>query len=70
MGKVDIAAARKWSTLPRDLQRKLIENVFCSRCHITTIVDYDILDDKFGVLLQGQCKKCGQAVARLVEIDA
>lgn len=31
------------------------------------IVKYTLHDDKFGVLLQGKCKKCGKDVARLVE---
>jgi hypothetical protein len=63
----DINAARKWANIPPDVQQKLINNVFCSKCVVTTLVDYTIHDDKYGILLKGKCKKCGKEVARLIE---
>lgn len=63
----DIKALKKWSRIPKDYQQKLISNVFCSQCKVTTIVDYSITDDKYGVLLKGKCKTCGNSVARLIE---
>lgn len=63
----DLKAAQKWSKIPRHLQERLIDNVFCSICGVTTIVEYSIHNDKFGILLKGKCKKCGKPVARLVE---
>ena len=33
----------------------------------TTIIDYEISNDEFGILLKGKCKKCGNYVVRLVE---
>jgi hypothetical protein len=67
MSVTDLHAAKKWSKLPQDLKNKLLENVFCSNCGVTTIVEYTLHNDKFGVLLKGKCKKCGMDVARLVE---
>lgn len=69
MSVIDINAAKKWNKVPKDIQRKIIENVFCDKCSITTIVDYSLYDDEQGVLLKGTCKKCGGDVARLVESE-
>jgi len=67
MSKIDLEAAKKWRKIPKDMQKKLINNVFCGKWGVTTIVDYSINDDMYGVLLKGYCKKCGGKVARLVE---
>lgn len=67
MAVIDFKAAQKWSRLPKNIQELLINNVFCSACGVTTIVDYSMHNDKFGILLKGKCKKCGKHVARLVE---
>lgn len=63
----DMKALKKWSKIPPNVQRQLIENVFCSKCGVTTIVDYGIHDDRFGIVLNGFCKKCGGRVARMIE---
>lgn len=63
----DFKAIQKWSKLPKDIQKLLLKNVFCSTCGVTTIVEYSILDDKYGILLKGKCRKCGADVARLIE---
>lgn len=67
MTVIDFKAAQKWAKIPKDIQQQLISNVFCSNCTVTTITDYTLHDDKFGVVLQGKCQKCGEDVARLVE---
>ena len=67
MSVLDFKAAQKWAKLPRNIQGLLLTNVFCSACGVTTIVEYTLQDDKFGVLLKGKCQKCGLNVARLVE---
>lgn len=66
---VDFKAWKKWNRITKEFQQKIINNVFCVKCLDTTIVDYEIKDDAFGVLLTGKCKKCGGDVARLVEND-
>ena len=67
MTVIDFKAAQKWAKIPKNIQQELIQNVYCSNCMVTTITDYTLRDDKFGVVLQGKCKKCGADVARLVE---
>ena len=67
MSVIDFKAAQKWSKIPKRIQERLIDNVFCSACGVTTIVEYTLSNDKLGVLLKGKCKKCGKDVARLVE---
>ncbi|MHB8061236.1 MAG: hypothetical protein ACYDG2_01170 [Ruminiclostridium sp.] len=67
MSVIDLKAIRKWRKVPKNIQELLVNNVFCSACGVTTIVEYSINNDKFGVLLKGKCKKCGKDVARLVE---
>jgi hypothetical protein len=34
---------------------------------LTTIVDYTVEEDEFGLILKGKCKKCGEPVARVIE---
>ena len=67
MAIVDLKVAQKWNKIPKDIQEKHIDNVFCGKCGVTTIVDYSMSDDQLEILLQGKCKKCGEAVARLIE---
>ena len=67
MSVTDIKAARKWNKIPKNIQERLVNNVFCSDCGVTTIVEYSMYNDKLGVLLKGKCKKCGREVARLIE---
>ena len=67
MSITEIKAARKWCKIPKRLQEQLLRNVFCSSCGVTTIVEYSLHDDKFGVVLKGKCKKCRSDVARLIE---
>jgi len=67
MSVSDINAEKKWRKLPKELRQRLIQNVFCTKCFETTIVDYSVLDDEHGILLTGKCKTCGKDVARVVE---
>lgn len=63
----DIKAAKKWSKISPKTQWLLINNVFCRQCGVTTIVEYVLHNDRFGVVLKGKCKKCSKDVARFVE---
>ena len=64
---IDIKALKKWATVPPEIQQKILSNVFCSKCKVTTIVDYSLHDDRLGIALKGKCKKCGAVIARFVE---
>ena len=63
------AALHEWSKFDKETQEKLLANVFFINCHITTIIDYEIDTDKFGLILKGKCKKCGRNVTRVIEND-
>lgn len=63
----DINAIRKWRQIPVDMQQRLLTNVFCSNCGVTTIVDYTMNDDELGIVLRGKCKSCANSVARVIE---
>ena len=63
----DISALKKWNSIPKDLQKKILENVYCRNCHVTTITDFSIIEDKYGIILKGKCAKCGHEVARVIE---
>lgn len=61
---------REWLNLSEEIKEKLINNVYCSVCGVTTIVDYtiDVHEEWNDILLKGKCKRCGKDVARSVEL--
>jgi len=64
---MDFKAIQKFNKIPKNQQELFINNVFCSACFVTTIVEYSINNHKFGILLKGKCEKCGKDIARVVE---
>jgi len=62
-------ALNKWNKLDKAMQDKLLSNVFCANCHITTIIDYEITSSKPDIVIKGKCIKCGYRVTRLIEND-
>lgn len=69
MALVEFEAMKKWTKIPKDIQERILRNVFCPTCKTTTMIDYSIANDECGIILDGKCKKCGKNVARLVEIE-
>lgn len=67
MNIIDFKMTQKWNRIPKHIRDRLIDNVFCSTCGVTTIVEYSMYNDKCGILLKGKCKKCCGSVARLIE---
>jgi transcription elongation factor Elf1 len=63
----DFKAISKWKKIPNHIQEKLVSNVFCSTCGVTTIVNYSIQDASAGIVLEGECKTCGAEAARFIE---
>ena len=61
----DIEALRKWNKISKDIQNRILQNVFCSTCGVTTIIDYSITEERSGII--GKCKKYNKPVARLIE---
>jgi len=63
-------ASKIWSSIPYDLQKAILTNVWCSKCSdMTTIVDFNGTVERKDLILRGYCKKCGGEVARLLEND-
>ena len=60
-------AMEEWNKLDNAVKEEILASVFCQKCYVTTIVDYKIYPDKFGIVLKGKCKKCGNKVTRMVE---
>ena len=61
-------ALEKWNNIPSEFQKKLIDNVFCSKeGKSTTIMNFTVSSHKCGIVLEGKCKKCGTRVARVIE---
>ena len=63
----NVEALRKWNKLDKMTQEKILTNVYCINCQITTIIDYEVTSSKPDIVLKGKCKKCNHTVARLVE---
>ncbi|WP_254871154.1 hypothetical protein [Bacillus sp. Marseille-Q1617] len=67
MMPVDELALKKWKSMPPDLRKRLEGNVFCSKCGVTTIVDYHVDSIDHDIVLKGHCKKCNGKVARVID---
>lgn len=70
MGNVsELEAIKKWKMIPDDFRQKLLHNVFCSNCGVTSLAsDYNITYEKnVGILLKGKCAKCRNDVCRVIE---
>lgn len=67
MPKTHLKAQEAWDKITTDIQQKLLDNVFCVNCGVTTIVDYTLKLPKHGLTLEGKCKKCSGDVARVIE---
>ena len=65
----DIAALRKWNSIPEDIRKKLLQNVYCGSCGVTIIAPGYTITYKngLGILLNGKCVKCGHDVCRTIE---
>lgn len=67
-GATDIGAVRLWETYPQEAKDMWLHNAFCSNCGMTSFAPgYNLRKDKFGVVIQGKCAKCGQPIARVCD---
>ena len=67
---MDFQAMQKWNKIPKEVRRKVLDNVWCGRClDAVTVVDYDMTNEDFGIVIRGKCKTCGGKVARVLEED-
>ncbi len=64
-GCTDLEAVKLWSTYPEDIKILWLNNAFCSQCGNTSFKDgYNLRKDKFGVVIEGHCTKCGEKIMR------
>jgi hypothetical protein len=61
-------ARRRWKKIAEWAQKKILDNVYCSRClgSVTIIIERAEMIGK-ALVLRGKCKKCGKDVCRVVE---
>ncbi len=59
-----------WDAIPLQIQKQLINNVWCSHCSgMTTITDFGGRVEEGDLILSGNCVKCGGNVARVIESE-
>lgn len=63
----NFSAMSKWREIPPEYRAKILDNGYCGTCKLTTIVDYTIDEDDYGLIIRGKCKKCGGLVVRVLE---
>lgn len=63
-------AKKRWQQISVVGQKELIDSVWCGQCRgVTTIRLHDGKMIGNSLVLSGFCKKCGSAVARVIEPD-
>jgi hypothetical protein len=69
MSNIFAPNARKiWEAIPLEYRTRILNNVWCGNCiKTTTIVNYFGQLKDGNLVLEGECKRCGKAVARFIE---
>jgi len=61
-------AAALWAKLSVESKKRLLSNVWCSKCgHAVTITNFTGVVKAGDLLLVGKCAECQSDVARLIE---
>lgn len=64
-GATDIEAARLWKNYSDEIKEMWLHNAFCINCRNTSFKpEYNLRKDKFGVVIEGFCVKCGEKIVR------
>ena len=65
-GTTDIAAVQLWNDYPDEEKGMWLHNAFCINCGNTTSFNsgYNLRKDKYGVVIEGFCNKCGGRIVR------
>ena len=64
-GTTDLNAFRIWQSWPEERRQLYLHNAFCSNCHLTSFAEgYNIRQDAYGLIVEGNCEKCGHRIAR------
>lgn len=61
-------ALLRWKKVPEWARKKILNNVFCSRCRgsVTILLETAEMKDK-DLILRGKCQNCGKNICRVVE---
>lgn len=61
-------ARQRWESIPADVRKRLLSNVWCSKCrHESTIINFSGTIRGGDLLLVGHCAECHSDVARVIE---
>lgn len=61
-------AAKLWAAIPADAKKKILTNIWCSKCqHGVTITNFSGAVKAGDLLLVGKCSECLGDVARVIE---
>lgn len=67
-GTVDIDAVKLWKNYSEKVKNMWLSNAFCCECGVTSFKKgYNIRMDKFGIMIQGHCSKCGTKIMRVCD---
>lgn len=67
-GVSNLRAERLWRSIPKEMQKRVLHNVWCGKCSTTReMVDYKLLVRQDMVVLEGKCGICGDNCARVIE---
>ncbi|MBT2737807.1 RQC-minor-1 family DNA-binding protein [Bacillus sp. ISL-7] len=65
---ISFSANKQWLSIPAEIRRKLEQNVWCgSCCDVVKIERYTVKEFPTGIVLEGECHKCGGNVARVID---
>lgn len=57
-------ALAAWDAISNEEKRILLNNAWCRDANASFAPGYTLRADKFGIVIEGNCAKCGCAVAR------
>ena len=66
MNNINFNAMKKFKAIPKNIQQQILNNIYCSKCGITTIVEYTFTCIEECVVIKGKCKKCNREITRLI----
>ena len=68
MPKFTPEGRKRWEQIPADIRPKLLDNVYCVYCgDETTITNFSGSMQGADLVLVGECLKCHESVARVIE---
>ena len=64
-GTTDLEAYKIWKSWPEERRQMYLHNAFCGNCRMTSFAEgYNIRKDRWGLVVEGTCAKCGRKIAR------